>query len=45
MKQMELTETTRKLGKCIVVKVMKQMELTETTRELGKYTQIKSWSR
>jgi hypothetical protein len=26
MKQMELTETTRKLGKCIVVKVMKQME-------------------
>jgi hypothetical protein len=26
MKQMELTETTRKLGKCNVVKVMKQIE-------------------
>jgi hypothetical protein len=26
MKQMELTETTRKLGKCTVVKVVKQME-------------------
>jgi hypothetical protein len=41
---MELTETTRKIGKCIVVKVMKQMELTETTRKLGKYTQVWSWS-
>jgi hypothetical protein len=26
---MELTKTTRKLGKCIVVKVMKQMEPKE----------------
>jgi hypothetical protein len=41
MKQMELTETTRKLGKCIVVKVMKQMELTETTRKLGKRILVK----
>ncbi len=33
MKQMELTETTRKLGKCTEVKVMMQLELT--TRKLG----------
>ncbi len=41
MKQMELTETTRKLGKRTEVKVMKQMELTETTRKLGKSTAVK----
>jgi hypothetical protein len=41
MKQMELTETTRKLGKCTEVKVMKQIELTETTRKLHKCTKVK----
>jgi hypothetical protein len=38
---MEITETTRKLGKSTEVKVMKQMELTETTRKLGKCTVVK----
>ncbi len=44
MKQMEFTETTKKLGKCIVAKVMNMMQqdLTETTRKLGKYI---VWSR
>ncbi len=41
MKQMELTETTRKLGKCTEVKVTKQMELNETTRKLGKCNVVK----
>jgi hypothetical protein len=38
---MELTETTRKLGKSIVVKVMKQMELTEIIRMLGMFNKAK----